>query len=88
MKCNTQTYNEIYNALERCVNGATWVNGDYDNQAYQARALFTALCVMFNIEADTSKCDEIISDLFYVVKEFGYTMEADDFYNFMIEHIV
>ncbi len=88
MKYSTQTYEEMIDALERCVNGATWVNGDYDNHAYQARALFTALCVMFNIEADTSKCDEIISDLFYVVKEFGYTMEEDDFYNFMVSDII
>lgn len=78
----------MYNALEMRVNGATWVDGDYDNYAYQARALFTALCVMFNIEADTGKCDAIISDLFYIVKNFGYTMSEEVFYNFMVADII
>lgn len=88
MKYNSQTYNDMLNALEKSVNGATWVNGDYDNSTYQARALFTALCVMFNIESDTGKCDALISDLFYIVKSFGYSMEKDDFYNFMVADIV
>lgn len=34
------------------------------------------------------KCDALISDLFYIVKSFGHSMEKDDFYNFMVADIV
>lgn len=88
MKYSTQTYSDILDALEKSVNSATWVNGDYDIDAYQSRALFTALCIMFKIEADTAKCDGLISDLFYIVKEIGYSIEKNDFYNFMVADII
>ena len=59
----------------------------------QSRAIFTTLCLMCNIDADTVECDEILS---YVYEETDIieTLEFDEcstygsFKNYMLELIV
>jgi hypothetical protein len=64
--------------------GSDWNNG---NTAKQARAIFTTLCFVGNIDADTYVCDNILLKLY---NETGMEeiMEYDDFEMFMIELII
>jgi hypothetical protein len=43
----------------------------------QARAIFTALCLMEYIDADTAECDEILSYV-YEASDIVETIEFDD----------
>lgn len=50
----------------------------------QAKDVFTTLCLFWNIEVDTFKCDNLI-------KEFQQRAEREneeDFYNFMVQDII
>lgn len=53
----------------------------------QAKAIFTTLCFMGNIDADTKECDDILSTLYFraALKEL---IAYDEFTNFMLELIV
>lgn len=57
------------------------------NIARQARAIFTTMCFVGNIDADTSECDNM---LIYLYNETGMEdiIDYDDFEMFMVELIV
>lgn len=59
----------------------------------QARSIFTAICLFYNIDADTAECDEILSYV-YDASDIVETIEFDEladygsFKNYMLELIV
>lgn len=59
----------------------------------QARAIFTTICLFFDIDADTDECDNILSYVYDVaniadVSDFDDLAKYDDFKNYMLELIV
>lgn len=59
----------------------------YENSIKQARAIFTALCFIGNMEADTKECDDILLDL-YDKAAFDESYSFDEFTSYMVELIV
>lgn len=61
-----------------------WHDG---NTARQARAIFTTMCFVGNIDADTKQCDNMLIALY---NECGMEdlVDYDEFESFMIELIV
>ena len=76
--------NELFNYLKSFMIESCWDNG---NTAEQARAMFTTLCFVGNIDADTMECDNILLDL-YNKAAMENLIDYDDFESFMIELIV
>ena len=76
--------NELFNYLKSFMNGGGWCDG---NIARQARAIFTTMCFVENIDADTAECDNMLVTIY---NETGMEdfVEYDDFESFMIELIV
>ena len=62
-------------------------NCENKNVKEQARAIFTTICCVGNIEADTKECDEILSTL-YLRSDLEYLIEYEEFEDFMLELIV
>lgn len=62
-------------------------NWDYNNVPEQVRAIFTTICIIGNIQADTLQGDSILKDL-YEKSALEDLIEYDDFENFMYELIV
>lgn len=62
-------------------------NWDNNNVPEQSRALFTAWCFMFRVDADTSKCDKALNDLYFraALEE---QIKYDEFESFMLKLIV
>ena len=62
-------------------------NWENKNVKEQARAIFTTICCIGDIEADTRECDEILSMLYWrsALEEL---IEYEEFENFMLELIV
>lgn len=59
----------------------------------QARAIFTTICLVGNIDADTAECDGILSYMYDAagvveVSDFDDLAEYDDFKNYMLALIV
>ena len=54
----------------------------------QARAIFTALCLMGDIRADTSGCDNLLWELYRDCAMEDTEMSYDEFENFMVGLIV
>jgi len=75
---------ELFNYLKSFMLESGWHDG---NTARQARAIFTTICFVGNIDADTAKCDNMLHTLY---NETGMEdfVEYDDFESFMIELIV
>lgn len=61
-----------------------WMN---ETTFKQARAIFTTLCFVGNIDADTFECDTILLNLFHE-NHLENFMEYKKFENFMLELIV
>lgn len=76
--------NELFNYLKSFMIESCWHDG---NTAEQARAIFTTLCFVGNIDADTSECDNILIELY---DETGMedVMRFDEFEYFMVELVV
>lgn len=75
---------ELYNYLRSFMLESEWNNW---NTAKQCRAIFTTMCLVGNIDVDTSGCDNM---LIYLYNETGMEdiMNYDDFEMFMVELIV
>ena len=59
----------------------------WPNVMNQARSLFTAICMVEDLEADTNMTDLMLSDLYSLIEDVtDYTQE--EFENFMLEDIV
>ena len=76
--------NELFNYLKSFMIGSGWHDG---NTAEQARAIFTTLCFVGNIDADTSECDNMLLNL-YIEADMEDLVGYDDFESYMIELIV
>lgn len=74
----------LFSYLKSFMIGNEW---NYGNTAEQAKAMFTTLCFVCDIEADTMKCDNILIEL-YNEAAMECVMDYDDFESFMIELIV
>ena len=75
---------ELFNYLKSFMIESEWNNG---NTPKQARAMFTTLCFVGNIDADTMQCDNMLLTL-YNEAAMEDIMEYDEFESFMIELIV
>ena len=76
--------NELLNYLIDYMIQENWEN---KNVKEQARAIFTTICCIGDIEADTKECDEILSTL-YLRSDLEYLIEYEEFEDFMLELIV
>lgn len=76
--------NELLNYLIDYMIQENWEN---KNVKEQARAIFTTICCVGNIEADTKECDEILSVLYWR-SVLGELIEYEEFEDFMLELIV
>lgn len=75
---------ELFNYLKSFMIESNWEDG---NTAEQARAIFTSICFVGYIDADTAECDNILRTLYYEAA-MEDIMSYDDFESFMIELIV
>ena len=62
-------------------------NWENKNVKEQVRAIFTTICCIGDIEADTKECDEILSTLYWR-SALEYLIEYEEFEDFMLELIV
>lgn len=77
----TRTYKELFQALNDVLDRG-WLG---INEKEQLRAIFTTLCMVYELQADTAQCDDIIDILYDIaVCDLSYR----DFYNYMVELIV
>ena len=76
--------NELLNYLIDYMIQENWEN---KNVKEQARAIFTTICCIGDIEADTKECDEILSTLYWR-SVLGELIEYEEFEDFMLELIV
>lgn len=58
-----------------------------ENAKEQLRAIFTTICLVGKIDADTGKCDKLLSSIYWL-SALEEAVEYDDFVNFMLSHIV
>lgn len=74
----------LFEYLKGFMSEGGWHDG---NLAEKYRAIFTTLCFVGDIDADTAKCDNMLLELYNEcdMEEF---VEYDDFEMFMIELIV
>lgn len=54
----------------------------------QARAIFTTICLIGNIDADTAACDNMLLELYNKADIESVDINYDDFESFMVELIV
>ena len=76
--------NELVNYLIDYMIQENWEN---KNVKEQARAIFTTICCVGNIEADTRECDDILSVLYWM-SVLGELIEYEEFEDFMLELIM
>lgn len=76
--------NELFNYLKSFMIESNWEEG---NTAEQARAIFTSICFVGYIDADTAECDNILRAL-YNEAAMEDIMGYEEFEAFMIELIV
>lgn len=53
-----------------------------------ARSIFTTICLVCNIDADTAACDQMLRELYVKSDAQSADVSYDDFENFMIEYII
>lgn len=54
----------------------------------QARAIFTTICLIENIDADTAVCDNMLLELYNKADMESIDINYDDFEDYMMELIV
>lgn len=77
-------YELLFEYLKGFMSEGGWHDG---NTAEQARAIFTTVCFVGNIDADTAKCDRLLHIL-YDESAMEDIVGYDDFEAFMIALIV
>lgn len=63
-------------------------NWDDENAPEQIRAIFTTLCFIGHIDADTKECDDILFTLYSKADISELDISYEDFTNFMLTLIV
>lgn len=76
--------NELINYLKSFMIGSEWHDG---NTAEQARAIFTTVCFVGNIDADTMECDNLLLTI-YNESNMEDIVDYEDFESYMIELII
>ena len=76
--------NELFNYLKSFMIESYWNDG-YTPE--RARAMFTTICFVGNIDADTAECDNMLLGL-YNEADMEDIMDYDEFEMFMIDLIV
>lgn len=80
--------NELFNYLKSFMIESDCKSNWHDgNTKEQARAIFTTLCFVGNIDADTLECDNMLLIL-YNEADMENIVDYDDFEMYMIELIV
>ncbi len=75
----------IFKWLNSFIKQSDWLDM---NMWIQARALFTAFCVIGGLEADTLVCDTMLVKLYNNLDMQSVDIKYHDFENFMVELIV
>ena len=76
---------ELYAKLKHFMITEHWYSNE--NIPRQARAMFVTICIMGDLEVDTSATDNLLLDL-YSTTGIENLMEYEDFENYMYEYIV
>lgn len=76
--------NELFDYLKSFMIGSNWNEG---NTPEQAKAIFTTLCFVGNIDVDTMECDNMLLKL-YNECDMEYFVDYDEFEAYMVELIV
>lgn len=76
---------QLFNYLENFMIQNNWLD-EYTPK--QARAIFTTICLVGNIDADTAACDNMLLELYNKADIKSIDISYDDFEEFMIELIV
>lgn len=77
--------NELFKYLEDFMIQNNWID-EYTPQ--RARAIFTTLCLVENIDADTADCDNMLLKLYNKADMESIDISYEDFENYMVELIV
>lgn len=76
---------KLFNYLEDFMIQNNWLDGYTPKQA---RAIFTTICFVGNIDADTAVCDNMLLELYIKADIESIDISYDDFEEYMIELIV
>lgn len=76
---------ELFKYLESFMIQNNWLD-EYTQK--QARAIFTTICFVGNIDADTAACDNMLLELYNKADMESIDISYDDFEEFMIELMV
>lgn len=77
--------NEIFEYLENFMIQNNWLD-EYTPK--QARAIFTTICLVGNIDIDTAACDNMLLELYNKADIETIDISYDDFESYMVELIV
>lgn len=76
---------QLFEDLEDFMIQNNWLD-EYTSK--QARAIFTTLCLVGNIDADTAACDNMLLELYNKADMESIDISYDEFEEYMIELIV
>ena len=76
---------EIFKCLKNHMISNYW---DDTNIKEQARAMFTTICIMEDLEADTNVCDNMLLELYTSSALEELDISYEEFENFMVKHII
>ena len=85
MITSKQAAKVIYKMLAHLIAQSDWDDG---NTALQIRALFTTICIICGMDADTSSCDYLLNLIYKNLSIGGATVDYGKFENFMLVLIV
>lgn len=77
--------NKLFKYLENFMIQNNWLD-EYTPK--QARAVFTTICLVKNIDADTGACDDMLLELYNKADMESIDISYEDFENYMVELIV
>lgn len=76
---------ELFEYLENFMIQNNWLD-EYTPK--QARSIFTTICLIGNIDADTAACDNMLLELYNKADMESIDISYDDFEEYMVELIV
>lgn len=82
---NNSNLNEMYDWLKSFMRESFWND---ENVPEQTRAIFTTICLMDDIIADTSGCDTLLRELWHEASLKDVDVSYDEFEDYMVELIV
>ena len=85
MITSKQAAKVIYKRLVYLIAQSDWDDG---NTALQIRALFTTICIICGVDADTPSCDYLLNLIYKNLSIGGATVDYGKFENFFLELLV